>query len=65
MKKEAIENINSELFNSFNPEDDLWVAGGISIQNTIARVPTTGIIFTDYSLVADYLADPAAPQPAP
>ena len=27
MKKETLENINDNLFNSFNPEDELWVVG--------------------------------------
>jgi hypothetical protein len=27
MKKETLENINSDLFNSFNPEDELWIVG--------------------------------------
>jgi len=26
--KKSLESINSELFNAFNPEDELWVVGG-------------------------------------
>ena len=28
MKKEALENINSDLFNSFNLQEELWIVGG-------------------------------------
>ena len=28
MKKETLENINSDIFESFNPETELWVTGG-------------------------------------
>jgi hypothetical protein len=28
MKKDTLENINSDLFNSFNPEEDLSMVGG-------------------------------------
>lgn len=27
-KKVELENINNELFNSFDPEEELWVVGG-------------------------------------
>lgn len=28
IKREELERINSELFGSFDPEDELWIVGG-------------------------------------
>ena len=28
MKRETLENINNDLFDSFNPEEELWIIGG-------------------------------------
>lgn len=51
MKKEALENINMDLFNSFNPEEKLWIIGGTgSTFNSLTRSSTT----VDVDPVADY-----------
>jgi hypothetical protein len=41
MSAEALENINSELFNSFDPEQELWIIGG-STRTTICSGMTMG-----------------------
>jgi hypothetical protein len=37
-KVEQLENANTELFNSFNPEEELWVVGGSSEDTFTGRV---------------------------
>ena len=51
MKKEALENINSDLFNSFNPEEELWIVGGTgSVTGSATHTPagTDGTVDGDY-----------------
>ena len=51
MKKEALENINSDLFNSFNPDDNLWVIGGTTYSASISY--TFGTSSPDTALEGD------------
>jgi hypothetical protein len=64
MKKEALENINSNLFNSFNPEDELWVVGGTlseSVSGSGTVGPSGGDAVVDADLTHD--SNPAPVQP--
>jgi len=51
MKKEALENINSELFDTFNPEQELAIVGGTG--STTGKV-TGGPNGNDWEADADY-----------
>jgi len=51
MKKEALENINNDLFDSFNPDEDLWVVGGYTY--TSGGSATGNPIGSDWDVTAD------------
>jgi len=53
MKKEALENINSELFNSFDPEQELWIIGG-EITDCVTGRTTNGPNGYDSAVDSDY-----------
>jgi len=51
MKKEALENINSDLFDSFNPDEELWVVGGTTCVGGSATGTPAG---TDWDVNGDW-----------
>ena len=38
MSTYELESINSELFESFDPEQELWIIGGSTINTTTAKI---------------------------
>jgi hypothetical protein len=42
MNTQELESINSELFNSFDPEQELWIIGGSTTQTFSSQVTYNG-----------------------
>jgi hypothetical protein len=62
--KNPPESINSELFNSFNPEEELWVVGGsksVSSSSEITASPDTTDINPDVRIDWVYDEEPDPP----
>ena len=64
MKKEALENLNSELFDSFNPNEELWIVGGTksgsasgSVTHTPSGTDGGGDVDIDWSFVEEEIAN--------
>lgn len=51
MSPEELENINAELFNSFDPEQELWIIGGSTKQTS-----TTVLTYSSNGTV-DFMMD--------
>jgi hypothetical protein len=69
MKEKTLENINCTLFDSFNPEDELWVGGGFTeaVTTQLTNI-ATGASFSDAILdsstvfTVDHVPAPAQPS---
>ena len=42
INSQELETINSELFGSFDPEDELWIVGGATGSGSVTYTPSGG-----------------------